>query len=195
MINAMIIGSVCSLAVWSLASPTTCEIVQRKLDLWTSCSKSIATAIRAYEMDNGNFPPSVGPSLTLSDFVTSCPAAATSETLVYISPSLYQQAIIDPFANGSKLTYVTMRYPYGWFLVSPGPDQLPDISPTMEYKPYDVGLWRLILEKTYDPTNGCLSKGDIWTSEEYLDYIGRTDQTTTTFLDFLGKQGRLGSKQ
>jgi hypothetical protein len=52
----------------------------------------------------------------------------------------------------------------GWILWSPGPDGRYDIDAARDYDPR-VPISPSLLEKTYDPTNGAVSAGDVWRSQ------------------------------
>ncbi len=49
----------------------------------------------------------------------------------------------------------------GWILFSPGPDGVYDIVPWEDYDPANHPTPALI-EKSYDPTNGTYTRGDLW---------------------------------
>jgi len=69
----------------------------------------------------------------------------------------------DPFADskGAVFGYWNDRE-MGWILFSAGPDQQYEIDPAKDYDATkDNPLPQLFL-KTYDPTNGTTSRGDIW---------------------------------
>ena len=71
--------------------------------------------------------------------------------------------LIDPFAQGQvAFSYYSTKN--GWILVSPGPDKDYDIVPQQDYQDnFSMGaIPPGILEKTYDPTNGTISNGDIY---------------------------------
>jgi hypothetical protein len=49
-----------------------------------------------------------------------------------------------------------------WILFSPGPDRKYDIIPAQDYDPHISQPSSALLLKSYDPTNGCLSRGDVF---------------------------------
>lgn len=51
----------------------------------------------------------------------------------------------------------------GWILAAPGPDMIPDIT-------VDVIRDGKIIERTYDPTNGLTSPGDVVVTRRDLDH-------------------------
>ena len=51
----------------------------------------------------------------------------------------------------------------GWILISPGPDKDYDISPVKDYDPNSTVILKILPTKHYDPTNGTLSSGDLFT--------------------------------
>ncbi len=50
----------------------------------------------------------------------------------------------------------------GWIMWSPGPDQVYDLDPEQDYDPTITGPTAALLQKSWDPTNGTESGGDIW---------------------------------
>ena len=54
----------------------------------------------------------------------------------------------------------------GWILTSVGPDGISDIAIRRDYVPWNAAAYKRLVQLTYDPTNGVLSRGDIWTSRE-----------------------------
>jgi len=54
----------------------------------------------------------------------------------------------------------------GWVLWSGGPDGVNDLPgadlPRILHEPSKKGLWDVLLQHAYDPTNGTISRGDIW---------------------------------
>ena len=50
----------------------------------------------------------------------------------------------------------------GWIIWSPGPDGIYDIDPFADYDPRLTELPLSLLNKTYDPTNGTRSRGDVY---------------------------------
>lgn len=102
---------------------------------------------------------------------------------------------LDPFTSDTEpLSYFVPPRARGsvegWMISSVGPDGKRDIIPSKHYScPYSLECFRNIAKLTYDPTNGLVSRGDLWESRElqvyryarkrgqsFLDYIRQADE-------------------
>ncbi len=129
--------------------------------------RSLATALEAYGIDHNRYPMWE----LRTDFATQRPTfiLPSEETGRggLTSPIAYITSIPrDPFSAGKKewLSYYTSGR--AWILISAGPDKDYDIVPQQDFQqPRDSkALWDIIVNKTYDPTNGSVSNGDVWRS-------------------------------
>lgn len=105
--------------------------------------RSFATAIEAYFTDQQAYPPT----------------AAVLTTPVPYMTSLF----VDPFAQGPDTPIAYHGTDRGWILYSAGPTKQYQIIPQQDYNdrvPTDRNP--ALVHKTYDPTNGTISAGDIW---------------------------------
>jgi hypothetical protein len=83
------------------------------------------------------------------------------------TPNAYITAYpADPFAteNGATFVYYAAKKGdrAGWILITPGPMRRYDIDPIRNYDPAVSQPTPHLLNLTYDPTNGAVSRGDIW---------------------------------
>lgn len=69
----------------------------------------------------------------------------------------------DQFADAKEATcgYWSQK-DTGWILFSPGPDRRYEINPEKDYDPSKQSPQPELILKTYDPTNGITSAGDLW---------------------------------
>jgi hypothetical protein len=126
---------------WSALVDIQTELsVEDKIKVAQANQLSIATSLEAYYIDHNVYPRRLEPFLTTP--------------IAYILPPNH----LDPFTD-APMTY----HPKGggWILISDGPDGLPQIDPAEDYETDYKDNSRLIL-KTYDPSNGTLSDGDIY---------------------------------
>ena len=118
--------------------------VRSKVSRAHSDMRSLATAIEAYMIDNNTYPKELEPFLTTPvAYITSVPT--------------------DPFATteGAAFRYRSQD-DKGWILFSAGPDKQYDIDPVKDYDAAKENPLPQLFLKTYDPTNGTTSRGDIW---------------------------------
>jgi len=136
--------------------------------------RTLAASLEAYAAEHGALPPTA----FLRDWAKDAgaleragglnlPAAPQSLT----TPVAYQLRLWDdPFAPQGGMPFVYHADREGWILISPGPDREYDIADPAAV--YDSaipqpsahllagGPW------TYDPTNGTVSRGDVWRVRE-----------------------------
>ena len=77
------------------------------------------------------------------------------------SPRSLIQADSDPFGTGAK-ELALMASGSGHLLVSIGPNRVADIRRDDASTTDSARLPTILINKTYDPTNGIVSQGDIW---------------------------------
>jgi type II secretory pathway pseudopilin PulG len=134
--------------------------------------RSLATAIEAYFDEYKAYPP-MHPLRDFApkpadlkkaggwDLMTIEPGNAgrvgLTTPLAY-APSLFA----DPGSPGARLPFVYYTDGAGWILVSPGRDQRYDIVPANDYDGTNSQPSARLLLKSYDPTNGIRSAGDVW---------------------------------
>jgi len=141
--------------------------------------RSLATALESYALDNGSYP--------AEHIVADFPAGRRPINLD--ANSVKTQSTIEPgrgeslFGLTTPISYMTSLFedpyssrPYiyhtdgkGWILISAGPDRRYDIDPIADYDSSAHQPSPHLLQKTYDPTNGTDSRGDvyrIWNPED-----------------------------
>lgn len=152
--------------------------------------RSLATAIESYYVDHDTYPP-MRPLRDATRAREAVIAAGGGDLHVFAPEALAPLYISEiptddfigprtprlwrsgewfssdpaPFPEGIPYAY-HQAGPYGWLLVSPGPDGDYDIrDPAAVYNPADP-LARIpsdgLVELTYDPTNGRGSSGDVY---------------------------------
>lgn len=71
-------------------------------------------------------------------------------------------ALQDPFSSAKDRAFAYHTDGQRWLLYSAGPDKDYDIDAPNELVSFAVGSLTETIAKTYDPTNGTASNGDIW---------------------------------
>jgi prepilin-type N-terminal cleavage/methylation domain-containing protein len=153
-----------------LEAQTRSKVAAAKSDL-----RVLASAIEAYATDNNHYPPTpiaVGPRFRAFRPLT--------------SPIAYMETIPrDPFksidGNASRAFWRTGVYDYGarpvgkesrWAIASDGPDRQDDTNPLRLYPGYTTGLFFGEVAgfnyTLYDPTNGTISRGDIFRASDFV---------------------------
>ncbi|NQU44225.1 hypothetical protein HQ520_13125 [bacterium] len=121
--------------------------------------RSLATALESYSIDNKSYP---APERYADWEVGGYHGPYGRGLSVLSTPVSYISEIPeDPFSPaGSPYLYHYWKG-NGWILLSLGPDQDLDVNPVRDYV---VGSREqpLLFNKTFDPTNGATSDGDIW---------------------------------
>ena len=137
-----------------------------------SDQRSLAVALEAYYVDNNsyvswatgdqgvnNFLPAGSASRGRPTFRR--PSAGGPRTLT--TPLAYSEQLYpDPFAPDNGAVYSYYCDPNGWILLSAGPDGDYDIDPQKLYNSSVPQPSTELLSKSYDPTNGTVSDGDIF---------------------------------
>jgi hypothetical protein len=118
----------------------------------------LSGAIEQYQAASGA-PPPIGKQGAFGTF-------GYPENLIPLTtPLAYIDALpADPFNSSPKKTYGYLPTPDGWIVFSPGPDGDFDIGLQIALEQRLDGLGAWLLGRTYDPTNGTVSGGDIWRS-------------------------------
>jgi len=117
--------------------------------------RALAVALECFFMDHNTYPsPEDGPGI-----------GRTSRSLT--TPIAYfSQLPYDPFQkplDGRSLYYAYYAVNDGWILISTGPDGDFDIDPAGDYSGFSLKQPSSnLVSKTYDPTNGAMSDGDIY---------------------------------
>lgn len=165
----MVIAIVATLAV--IAMPNFLEAQTRsKISVAKSDLRVLATALEAYATDNNHYPPTpIAVALRFRAF----------RPLTY--PIAYLETIPrDPFKTINTIwsigTYDYGARPVGkesrWAMASDGPDRRDDTNPLRLYPGYSAGLFYGKVEGfnyiLYDPTNGTISRGDIFRASDFI---------------------------
>lgn len=146
--------------------------------------RSLASGIRRYEVDFGRFPASQSESQTSTPLMRMTNVVNQLIMLQYL-PERARRDGVDPFSQeGSSLNYYSPKEKHGWIITSVGPDRKLSFEPALTYVPWDPTSWDKILGRSYDPTNGLLSSGDLWMSEEMLQYQHKAEPKVP-FVDFI----------
>lgn len=149
--------------------------------------RAFGTAVESYFVDNNCYPAMTrDASLSVnSDLAKDAPevfrgiagfrrkGGANDKLFTLTTPIAYITCLMeDPFAPlpGQVYAYATPMdqagkpgKPPGWIIWSPGPDGVYDLTGSLgEYDLSKPAPSPELLEKTYDPTNGSVSRGDIW---------------------------------
>lgn len=143
--------------------------------------RSIQVAIECYYVDHAAYPAwNTGRSSAHKDFVNNPvyllvptfinrteqrPEIHTLTTPVAYMSSLYT----DPYApaKGAGYAYWAGGCKTGWIVYSPGPDGNYEIVPWEDYQTSSVRPSTSLIAKTYDPTNGAKSPGDLWYTKNW----------------------------
>jgi HEAT repeat protein len=119
--------------------------LEDKLSLSRCEFSMMRTGLEAYMIDNGRYPP-----VQLFPYTLTTPVAY----IPYIP--------LDPYHEKSLAFYRYYTPPSGqeWMVASDGPDQITDIDLSqVHYNPFQSDNLK---PYNYDPTNGMMSKGDLW---------------------------------
>lgn len=131
--------------------------------------KTVGSGIEAYFLDHGACPKPA--SFTTSPFWRSGNAAAQQAVrkgLGTLSPTLTTPIAYvtdlypDPYAPIDGLPYAYHCDGQSWIVLSAGPDRVYDFDPESDFSSSETMPSKKLLFKTYDPTNGLESRGDVW---------------------------------
>ena len=157
-----------------LLGPSTRDKVARtRADL-----RSLATGLESYFIDNNAYPAMTNdPQLTANaDLASQNPGANWSPPAfrrkensrdllrTLTTPVSYiVRDFVDPFAtpSGRRFSYYQPQGLPGWLIWSPGPDGDYDLE-GWEYDPTRAVPSPEMINKTYDPSNGLRSDGDVY---------------------------------
>lgn len=163
--------------------------------------RSLATAIESYHIDNNSYPAWTADSdrgvnahsRTWKELKPPVPTLSSSSAAYNIktltTPLAYISSyFVDPFAaKGQQVTFgyysintVAESDPDGWILWSAGPDKDYDITMSNIEAVYNLGSPvpnPLLVDITYDPTNGTKSNGDVYRIHLGAQYEARNAQT------------------
>ena len=162
-----------------------------KVSRINSDMRSLATALEAYYIDHKSYPVKI-PLLEMSldpahiakiggSNLFSIEPGKPGKIFGVTTPVAYISSMLkDPFTGKLKLRFyyrgsffthsISRRcapFAYhadanGWILFSPGPDRDYDLTPEKDYDSSIPQPSPFLMIKTYDPTNGTTSDGDIW---------------------------------
>jgi len=171
-LNAVVITGMMA----GVALPGMMEAESRsKVSRARSDMRSMATALESYYVDNNAYAAWAEGDLGVNSFLPQGSPARNMPTfrrytpggpMTLTTPIAYINGYLkDPFApEQGQVAYSYYSTKSGWILISPGPDRDYDIIPQKEYQD-NVNMGTIppgILDKTYDPTNGTISNGDIY---------------------------------
>ncbi|MBX7244893.1 MAG: hypothetical protein K1X53_05305 [Candidatus Sumerlaeaceae bacterium] len=135
--------------------------------------RSFATGLESYYADNNRFPPlaplTFGASSLAAGFIErmgganlSAPHAGSTQLGGLTTPISYLNSLFsDPFVF-ENIPFAYYADSGGWIVFSPGPDGFYDIVPNRDYVSSNSQSLDTLLSKSFDPTNGTVSGGDIW---------------------------------
>lgn len=130
--------------------------------------RSYATAIETYYVDFNTYTKPV--PFTSSPFWKPGNAALEAAVQKHLgtvpttltTPIAYVTSLFpDPYAPIRGMAFAYHSNGMNWILVSAGPDEDYDFDPAADFSNETTPTERL-LQKTYDPTNGAKSGGDMW---------------------------------
>jgi general secretion pathway protein G len=127
----------------------------------------LRTAIETYKIDNRIYPSwclgkdSFNADEKIPGFRMSKSSQGAENFMSLTTPVSYiTEFPKDPFSPDAG-TYAYYSINDSWVIFSPGPDKKYDITPEKDFIPGDKNTDSRIISKTYDPTNGTISAGDI----------------------------------
>lgn len=129
--------------------------------------RTLATALESYSIDHNRYPLwELRTDLATQRPTFILPQPGTRPFTLTTPISYITSYPTDPFSAGKKEWFSYYTSGRAWILISAGPDKDYDIVPQQDFQqPRDSkALWDIIVNKTYDPTNGSVSNGDIWRS-------------------------------
>ncbi|MEN6625677.1 MAG: hypothetical protein ABFD69_05550 [Candidatus Sumerlaeia bacterium] len=137
--------------------------------------RSIQIAIESYYVDNSAYPAFAAGKDGINADLVLCPAydQPTFMTRTPERPGLYTLTTPIQYMSayptdrfllaGASYAYSTCgSHDQSWILYSPGPDGIYEIVPREDYDPTKPVPSISLINKTYDPTNGGMSAGDIY---------------------------------
>ncbi len=169
--------AVIPLMLMAIAVPNFLEAqVRSKVSRVKTDLRSLATGLECYYVDNSSYPAwSAGEEGANRQALVDTGAFHIPTFRVWTQPwqvrsfcqlttpvAYMTSYLIDPFADAPGATYSYYSVGNGWILFSPGPDKKYDIDPTEDYDPSISQPSPLLAGKQYDPTNGTVSRGDIF---------------------------------
>lgn len=124
--------------------------------------RSLQIGVETYFIDHEAYPAWVMAEKSAPGFMAKAGPHESIHTLT--TPIAFISSYCtDPFApGGGTYAYWAGDCRQGWILYSPGPDEQYDIVPWEDYTPGSETPSAALIGKTYDPTNGEVSGGDIW---------------------------------
>ncbi len=161
----------------------------RQLTLPYNDLHQLSLAIEAYHVDHGAYPAwAVGreganafapgsPGYDIPTFAIATPERPGLHSLTSPVPHLPGTYPSDRFdVDSLGVTYGYWHNEDGsfWILFSPGPDGVYDIVPWKDFAQVDSerrnDVPSALIQKTWDPTNGLVSRGDLWRMRDFEMY-------------------------
>ena len=124
---------------------------------------AIRTALEAYHADWNDLPPAGGEALPVARLTTPIPYLQEAPANPFADRRVGRKA--KPFAFWVEDSgQVDLAEAPKWYVVSPGPDRRMDLA-RADLRPAAVEARRPdFVDRLYDPTNGTLSRGDLFVS-------------------------------
>jgi type II secretory pathway pseudopilin PulG len=128
--------------------------------------RDLATAIEAYRIEHGVYPPwvpatdpvAINAGVEMVGDLPSFRSIGGSLT----TPTAFIDAYPRDWFTRNRASYVYYSDQGGWILVSPCWDRDYDIDPRRDYDSQISQPTETLLQRAYDPTNGTRSGGDIF---------------------------------
>lgn len=136
--------------------------------------RSVGRALEAYFVDNKDYPACAKGDLGVNAFMLKKQAPERNiwtfriskgegDAMSLTTPVAFMSSMpSDPFANYRGSSFGYYANDRGWIMWSCGPDSVYDIDPVKDYNVNTTNPLPSLTMKTYDPTNGSVSRGDVW---------------------------------
>lgn len=159
--------------VYSALQPNHKNMLKPRVKLANKGIRSLAMALESYHADAGEYPAGIRMDdiFGISDYrylsmeLERIPPIPYFVPIELTSPVAYLSSIpSDPWGDpgGRSWPFPYARIGESWILISAGPDWSYQIDPARDLNPDDPTDTSNLIAKTYDPTNGVVSTGDIW---------------------------------
>lgn len=149
------------------------KITQIKNDM-----RFLSIALESYFVENNSYPACARGDWGMNAIQK--PSARGRDVWTFRAPKIDEQGNLEAMTLTTPVSFIS-KYPYdrfadyrdfsfgyfnarnkGWIIWSCGPDSVHEIDPEKDYDVNTTNPLPSLIMKTYDPTNGYVSKGDLW---------------------------------